>query len=329
MIKRYLEFIKENIREIEQEHHTLGEWVEDLCQNKEILELIKPYIDDTNPTVRIANTINVLDENKKGYVYKIIHDYLNDSGKETDVRTFIDYTKENMETDVEAGQNVFRTFLKVITSLGLKDTKPSWANLPDDFLLFFEYKSDYSSIMDKLQRFSSLSMFKDKLPKEKCYMYYGIKIVKGERKIELNFNFGFKEDSKIVKIGSFNINNSAFRRLTELESPSSAHLRKELAHLSYDKLKLLGEIASHMKSYHPGDIEDRSFKVEDGVLEFGYKGLGKWTDGKMDNEERDRLRKDFTDHLLKYKNKHQIEAKLMPDEKSWLRLNVRIKKSQD
>lgn len=326
MIKRYFEFIKESISDIKKQHHSLGEWVEDLCENKEILELIKPYIDNTNPTVRISNTINVLDEDKQQSIYKIITDYINGTGKETDVRTFVDYTKESLEQDVEAGQNVFKTFLKVITSLGLKDAKPSWANLPDDYLLFFEYKSEYSSIIEKLERFSSLSMFKDKLPKQNCFMYYGIKIIKDGRKTELNFNFGFKEDAKIIKIGSFKVNKGTFNKLSNLESPSSAHLRKELAHLTYENLKLLGEVANHMKSYNPGDTEDKSFKIEDGVLEFGYKGLGKWFDGKMDNEERDRLRKSFTEHLLKFVNKHRIEASVRPDEKSWIRLNVRIKK---
>jgi hypothetical protein len=328
MIKKYFEFLKENISEIEAKNHSLGEWVENLCENnKEILELIKPYMENTNPSVRISNTINVLNSNDKRSVYKIINDYLNDNGKTTDVRTFVDFTNESSEVkEIEAGQNVFKTFLKIITSLGLKDVKPSWSNLPDDYLLFFEYKSDYRSAMEKLERFPSLSMFKEKLPKDNCNLYYGIMIVKGERKIDLNFNFGFRND-KIIKIGSFKVNNSSFKKLAQLESPSSAHLRKELAYLTYDKLRLLGDAANHMKTYHPGDTEDRSFKIEDGVLEFGYKGLGKWTDGKMDDQERDRLRKGFTEHLLKFGNKHQIEASVKPDEKSWIRLNVRIKEN--
>jgi hypothetical protein len=49
MIKNYLEFIKETISEIENKHHTLGEWVKDLSlRNKEILELIKTYLEETD-----------------------------------------------------------------------------------------------------------------------------------------------------------------------------------------------------------------------------------------------------------------------------------------
>ena len=72
MLKKYLQFIKENISDIEAKHHSLGEWVEDLCENKEVLELIKPYLDNTNPSVKISNSINVLDSVGKNSIYKIV-----------------------------------------------------------------------------------------------------------------------------------------------------------------------------------------------------------------------------------------------------------------
>ena len=66
MLKKYLEFIKETISEIENQHHSLGEWIENLAErNEEILELIKPFLENSNPTVRISNTINVLDKPSK------------------------------------------------------------------------------------------------------------------------------------------------------------------------------------------------------------------------------------------------------------------------
>ena len=100
---------------------TIGEKVEKLAlKNKDILELIQPFIGNTNPSVRISNTINSLDNEKKDSIKKILDNYSN----------------ENKE-ELQAGKNVFQTFLKIITSLGLKDIKPSWSNLPDNYLLFF------------------------------------------------------------------------------------------------------------------------------------------------------------------------------------------------
>jgi hypothetical protein len=241
------------------------------------------------------------------------------------IKKYIDFVKENIneeqEEQVEAKQNVFKTFLKVITSLGLKDLKPSWDSIPENFLIFFQYKSEYLSIIEKLERFPSLKIFKNKVPKEKTGLYYGIRI--DER--EIIFEFGFKSEDNLNKIGSFKINKGTFKKLTELESPSSAHFRRELGFLDFSKLKTLSIVAYHMKDYKPGDAEDKSFKIEDGILEFGYKGLGKWDNGKMDDEEKNRLRKEFTNHLLKLKNKDQISASVRPDEKSWIKLNIRLK----
>ena len=93
MLKKYLQFIKENINDIEQQHHSLGEWIEELCDgNKEILELVRPYVDNTNPTVRISNTINVLESPDKNSIYKIVTDYLSNKGLKTNIRTFVDMT---------------------------------------------------------------------------------------------------------------------------------------------------------------------------------------------------------------------------------------------
>jgi hypothetical protein len=93
MLKTYFQFIKESISDIEDEHHSLGEWVEELCLgNKEILELLRPYLDDSSPSVRIANTINVLENKGKEYVYKIVTDYLSNKVRKTDIRTFVDMT---------------------------------------------------------------------------------------------------------------------------------------------------------------------------------------------------------------------------------------------
>ena len=234
------------------------------------------------------------------------------------LKKYLQFIKENIDNELNAGKNVFKSFLKVITSLGLKDTKPNWEHMPDDFLLFFEYKCESSSVAEKIQRFNSLNTFIDKLPKQNCSLYFGIKS-------DMNFNFGFKEDDKIIKIGSFKMNKPAINYLNLLDSSSAAHLKRELAYLNMENLILLSKIAKHMKEYHPGDTEERSFKIEDGVLEFGYKGLGKWNNGKMDDEEKERLKLGFTEHLRKFKESSKIQAKLKPDEKSWVRLNVKIK----
>ena len=333
MLKKYLQFIKENISDIEDKHHSLGEWVEELCEhNKEILELVKPYLEDTNPTVRISNTINVLESPDKNSVYKIVTDYLSNKGRKTDIRTFVDMTNEAADAELSAGKNVFTSFLKVITSLGLKDTKPTWDNIPDDFLLFFEYKADNATIIEKLQRFPSLSMFVSKVPKNNPRLYFGIKN-------SMIFSFGFRQDddtsptssishqpthtNQVIPIGTFKINRASIKYLQLLESSAAAHLKRELAYLNPDNLKIICDISKHMKLFHPGNTEKRSFRITDGTLEFGYHGLGKWNDGKVENIEE--IKKSFRDHLLKLKGNETFQMKIVMGENLWMYCIVKLK----
>ena len=346
MLKKYLQFIKENISDIEDQHHSLGEWIEELCEgNKEILELVRPYLEDTNPTVRISNTINVLESPDKNSVYKIVTDYLNGTGRKTDVRTFVDMTNEadtrstqyfkkepEDKKELNAGKNVFTSFLKVITSLGMKDTKPSWDNIPDDFLLFFEYKAEHDVIIERLKRFTSLSMFISKVPKNNPRLYFGIKN-------SMVFSFGFRQDddtsptsnishspshtNEVVPIGSFPVNRAAVRFLQLLESSAAAHLKRELAYLNPDNLKVICGISKHMKLFHPGNTEKRSFRITDGTLEFGYHGLGKWNDGKPDDL--DGVKKQFREHLLKLKGNENLQMKLVPGQNLWIYCIIKIK----
>ena len=297
MIKKYLDFVKYN-----KINENIGKWLEDLCDtNDEVLELLRPYLDDTDPTVRIANTINVLPEKTKTHLYNMVSKYI----------------KENNETDIIAGKHVFVTFLKVITSIGMKDMKPNWDNIPDDFLLFFEYKTNYGLLIDKIERFQSLSMFIDKLPKENPKLYFGIKL-------NLMFSFGFIGGDKIVEIGNFKINKNAINYLLLLESPSAANLKRELAYLNADNLPLISKISNHIKEYHPGNTEKRTFKINDGILEFGYYGLGDWSNRIMNKENLDALKKGFIKHIINLKDHDKLLIAVKAVD-MWVMVYVKIK----
>lgn len=318
MLKKYLQFIKETISDIETKHHTLGEWVENLClENKEILELLRPYLDDSSPSVRIANTINVLENIDKESVYKIVTDYLNDTGREGDIRTFVDYTNETLTESLQAGKNVFLTFLRLITSLGHKDTKPSWDKIPDDFLLYFEFQTDYQSAYDKVSRFPSLSMFMDKLPENEPLLYFGVKN-------NLTFEFGFKEESiEPIPIGSFKLNKSTFNFLQTLNSLSAVHLKRELAYLNIDNLPFIVRIVKHVKEYHPGNTQKRTFKIEDNMLWFGYQGLGNWNNNVLENI--DEIKQNFQQHLQTLKGHENLLMAIRTDNNFMTYLVIKIK----
>lgn len=317
MLKKYLQFITENISDIEKKHHTLGEWVEELClENKEILELLRPYLDDSSPSVRIANTINVLDDHGKESVYKIVTDYLNGTGREGDVRAFVDYTNESI-SDLKAGKNVFITFLRLITALGHKDTKPTWDSMPDNFLLYFEFQTDYQSAYDKISRFPSLSMFMHNLPENEPLLYFGIKN-------NLFFEFGFREkDIEPIPIGSFKLNKATFKFLQTLDSVSAVHLKRELAYLDPNNLPFIVKIVKHIKDYHPGNTQKRTFKIDDNMLWFGYGGLGNWNNNQLENI--DELKKEFQQHLQTLKGHERLLMAVRTDENFMTYLVLKIK----
>ena len=320
MLKKYLEFIKETISEIENQHHSLGEWIENLAErNEEILELIKPFLENSNPTVRISNTINVLDKPSKFSIYKIVTDYLNDTGKETSIRTFVDLTNEDFifesdSNELKAGKNIFTTFLKVITSLGLKDTPATWTNIPDDFILFFEYLVKYEELTSRMSRFPSLSKFVNKIP-ENPKLFFGIKT-------DLTFHFGFR-NGDVISIGKFKINKAALNSLQLLDSPSAAHLKRELAYLSNDKIKFMSQIYNHMNKFHPGNTDNRSYKIIDGLMEFGYQGIGNWNEGQMVNFEE--LKEKFRQYLQKLKGHENLKMAVRTDNGFWIYCTIMIK----
>ena len=62
MIKRYLEFIKENQVN---GFNTLGEWVESLMDDEYVRNIVARYTKDSDASIDLSNAINILDDNAK------------------------------------------------------------------------------------------------------------------------------------------------------------------------------------------------------------------------------------------------------------------------
>jgi hypothetical protein len=221
---------------------------------------------------------------------------------------------ESDAAELKAGKHVFTTFLKVITSLGLKDTPANWANIPNDFILYFEYQAKYEDLISRMYRFPSLSKFVDKVPSNPK-LFYGIKT-------DLTFHFGFR-DEQAISIGGFKVNKAALNSLQLLDSPSAAHLKRELAYLSNEKIKFMIAIYNHMRKFHPGNTDNRSYKIVDGLMEFGYQGLGSWTEGQMTNF--DKLKEKFRNYLQSLKGHENLKMAVRTDNGFWIYCTIMIK----
>ena len=176
MIKRYLEFIKENLNGF----NSLGEWIESLMNDEYVRNIIARYTKDSGHSIDLSNAINILDDKTKQEIKAQIDYYLENGIEEKEPQFLISTDLEPlMESEITvAGKGIFISFLKSLTSLGQKEVQPSWEKCPDGFLLFYHYPNLQSEdVKQVFSRFKSLTRYLDIIDyqKNETYLYFGIK----------------------------------------------------------------------------------------------------------------------------------------------------------
>ena len=292
MIKKYLEFIKEDFNGF----NTLGEWVESLMNDEYIRNIVARYTKDSDASIDLSNAINILDERIQSEIKYQIEEYLQNGieEKEPQFSTSTDLEPLTESEITVAGKGIFISFLKSLTSLGQKEILPNWEKCPDDFLLYYYYPNLQSEHVKQIfSRFKSLSRYLDHVDyqKNEVDLYFGIKC-------DGNFEYGLHYDTP-TPIGQFKLNQSVIKWICQIESKSAHSLKKELVNLSLSDLMTLGKIKLDMKGFNPGYHESRDVvKIQDKIISFGYKGLGKWDNGKFDEGEFMNIKNNFTTWLL-------------------------------
>lgn len=315
-IKKYIQFIKESNEE------SLGEWVESLIDDEYVRNIISRYTKDIDNDIDLANAINILDEREQNDIKSQIEKYLQNGIEEKDPTMIASTETENiLETITIAGKGVFSTFLKLLTSLGLKNSKPNWEKCPDDFLLFYYYPNLDSQVVKQIfSRFKSLLSYVDLIDygKNEVNLYFGIKC-------DGTFEYGILYEGKYSLIGSFKLSQSVIKWIVTLSSPSADSLKKEIVNLSYVDIITLGKIKSDMKSFNPGYHEKRAYPIiTDKVISFGYYGIGKWDNGKLDEGEFMNLKNNFTNWVIGKKWGNKVLISVKPSS-FWLYIHIKLK----
>ena len=322
MIKKYLQFINENINDIKSKYHTVGEYVEKLAENDEYaLNIIAQHTKDIDSDIRIANAINTLDDETQSLIVKLIEDHKNGTEDHKDAEV-ISYTDANvLESNGTGGKNLFKCYLKVFTALGLKDTKINWEKTPDDFLMFFISDSiDIANVKMIMSRYRQFDMTINSIDYKhnECQLYYGIKC-------DGSIQYGIKTEEQNLVVGQFKISKGIFNWLLVLNSPSASNIKKELISLDIFKLLLMGKIKPEIKKFNPGQTEKRTNPVITGdVITFGYYGLGRWESGKMNSEDLETTKNNFRTFLSKYKWSEKVQISVTANQ-FWTYLNIKIK----
>lgn len=321
MIKRYFDFIKEDYNGF----HSLGEWVESLINDEYIRNIVARYTKESDHSVDLSNAINILDDNTKNEIKNQIDIYLKNGIEEKEpqflVSTDIEQLTEALSDEITiAGKGIFTSFLKSLTSLGQKESQPSFEKCPQDFLLYYHYTNLQSEVVKQIfSRFKSLTRYIDLVDyqKNEVDLYFGVRC-DGE------FEYGLHYDNN-QPIGRFKLSQSIIKWICQLDSKSASSLKKELVNLTYVDILTLGRIKSDMNSFQPGYFEKKlSPTIKDRVISFGYYGIGRWDNGKLDEGEFQNIKNNFTTWLLskKWGSKVLISVKPMS---FWVYLHLKLK----
>ncbi len=319
MIKRYLDFIKES--QIN-DFNSLGEWIESLINDEYIRNIIARYTKDSDHSIDLSNAINILDDKTKQEIKAQIDHYLENGIEEKEPQFLVSTDLEPlMESEITiAGKGIFISFLKSLTSLGQKEVQPSWEKCPDGFLLFYHYPNLQSEdVKQVFSRFKSLTRYLDIVDyqKNETDLYFGIKC-------DGNFEYGVHYDV-LKPIGQFRLSQSVIKWICQIESKSASSLKKELVNLTLADVVTLGKIKTDMLTFNPGYHEKKlSPMLKDRVISFGYFGVGRWDNGKIDEGELMNVKNNFTTWLLTKRWGSKVLISVKPNS-FWLYLHLKLK----
>jgi hypothetical protein len=334
MIKKYLEFISESKFE---NFNSLGEWIKSISNDEYVMNIVNRYIDDNNnlyggedigANIDLENAINLLDDKIKSEIKQQIDKYLENGIEEKEPMVLpstdtFDLLGESVESQAEvtvAGKGIFSSFLKSLTALGLKESNPNWQNCPEDFLLYYSFLNiDSEAVKQIFSRFKSLSRYLHLVDYQHntLGLYFGVTI-NGQ------FEYGIQYDSRFP-IGQFRLSQSVIKWLLSIESKSAQSIKKELVNLTYTDLITLGQIKSDMKSFRPGYFEKNlSPMLRDRVITFGFYGVGRWDNGKLDEGEYQNIKSNFTNWLMTKKWGGKVLISVKP-ESFWLYFHLKLK----
>lgn len=333
IIKKYLKFISESIEEF----NSFGEWVKSISDDEYIMNIVNRYIDDTqgfysgediNPDIDLENAINLLDERTKEEIKSQIDEYLQSGIKEkepivlpsTETQELLGESLDTQSEITMAGKGIFTSFLKCLTALGLKESSVNWSECPEDFLIYYSFQNLESEVVKQIfSRFKSLTRYLHLVDyqQNQLNLYFGVNLF-GQ------FEYGIKYEQRFP-IGQFKLSQSVIKWLLSVESKSAQSLKKEIVNLNYTELMTLGQIKSDMKEFSPGYFEKRlSPMLRDRVITFGFYGIGRWDNGKLDDGEYQNLKSNFTNWLMGKKWGGEVLISLKP-ESFWLYFHIKLK----
>jgi len=292
MILRKFSLFKEN-----QKYNSIGEYIEELVGDDEyLLMLVSNYLDNKDTDIRLANAINTLDHFEANQLLDRILKVKSkgEDEKDAEVAGLVEISEKINSEVVVGGKNIFKSFLKLITSLGLKEIEVDWNKCPKNYLFYIHYENVDSIILKSVinSRFKSLEHISDKLDytKNECHLYYGLNT-------DMNFEYGIISETN-KNLGVFKVNKSNFDWLLTVDSLSFLNFKKHLVHFTYDHILLFAKLKKDIEKFLGKDPE---IKFDNNHFVAKYKSHGKWSDGVVDSDYLLKFKEDFKNWFKHYK----------------------------
>ena len=223
----------------------------------------------------------------------------------------------NESSEIKAGKNVFKSFLKALTALGLKNISNS-KKLPKGYFLYYIARDiNANNIKSIFNRFRSLSMLTSILDNENnCNIYFAINT-------NMVFEYGFSTKSNIP-IGKFLVNRTNLNWILGLQSPSATSLKKDLIQMDIKRMSIFCKIISVIDLFNLKSQSITGPVLNGEVLSFGYYGAGQWNNGDLDANEYNNLKSTFKNWISKYKWSKEILVNISYHS-FWVYFNIKIK----
>lgn len=304
MIKKYLNFIKEN---------KFGDYVQKHMENEDIKRLILPFLKGYETDLNISNIVELLDNNQKNEIKKIINNYINNgltSKKNIDVST-------NIHIEESSGKGVFSTFLKATTAINKKLT----IKQKEEYIIYIHSEQiDYELLNSIFSRFKSLSFYLNNIKdeQENITLFFGLKD-------NLIIEYGLNIQDKVYLFGYFIVNNSNFNWLISSDFKSIALLNTEFKKISFEYLKNISKVKKDIKNIPIFDYKKIiEPSLSNGILRWGYYGVGTWNSGKLNEEELNQYKELVKKWILSNKWGEKVLFKLSAND-FWLIIEIKNK----
>jgi len=335
MIKKYNQFIKENkYVDLETQHGSMGEYIESMNkdlddeQKASFSRIVGKYLDvEENPMdVRMASAINTLKSFDQRMLAKELQDEfsIKESVTTDDQKDVANDFENDLKEYSVAGSGALRSFLKVISALGINDIQKS-KDCPNTFFSIYIHRAlNNMTLKDALMRFKSLS-WGQKVINDYLYqdidIYYGIKW-SGKA---FNFEYGLiinKEERHPV--GEFKLTNSIINKFRGIKSKSIQTLNTDLGRYDVKIMKMMMRMKMELLDYEPGKyVEKSAVTINKELITISYNGLGSWTAGEFSGDIED-IKDDFKGWVLQRKWSKYVLVSVKPKDMN-IHFTIKVK----